>query len=129
MPTIKTKKEMNLPELIEWIERNGGCGMSFKSNRCGYVIVDEYGVLRFSGNFYKDTFIVEAEEPITEDMELHIVERYISGYEGKHRYTSYFKKSIKSVLKDNPAHIETTHIYAELNGELVLIWENGRLVE
>lgn len=138
MVKIKTKKEMTLSELVEWGWENleQVRGKDFKSS-----VRDSFGnysIVQFSVDGYgfktdsvshKDTFAVEIEQPITEDMEFHIVERFISRYEGKPRYISYFKKSIKSVLKDIPAHVETTHIYAELNNELVLIWENGRLVE
>ncbi|WP_323705967.1 hypothetical protein P3U41_06085 [Mammaliicoccus sciuri] len=139
MVKIKTKKEMTLSELIEYGFNNPKKikGKIFKPqsfdsfwNPVDVRFSDDGCAVNVNGSVTdEDVYTVEIEEPITEDMELHIVERYISRYEDKHRYTSYLKKSIKAVLKDNPAHMETTHIYTEVNGELVLIWENGKLVE
>lgn len=79
MPTIKTKKEMNLPQLIEWGWENieQVRGKDFKSS-----VRDSFGnysIVQFSVDGYgfktdsvshKDTFAVEIEEPITEDTEI-----------------------------------------------------------
>lgn len=73
MPTIKTKKEMNLPQLIEWGFRNDIENESYKTNDAeGYELYfDAYGTPRFSSFVIKpDTFIVEVEEEITEDTEI-----------------------------------------------------------
>ncbi|WP_323709513.1 hypothetical protein [Mammaliicoccus sciuri] len=73
MPTIKTKKEMNLPELIEWGFRNNIENESYKTNDDeGYELYfDAYGTPRFSIFVNgQDTFTVEIEEEITEDTKL-----------------------------------------------------------
>lgn len=93
MPTIKTKKEMNLPELIEWGWKNIEQveGKEFKSNvrdsfgkySTVYFSVDGYG-FKTDGISHKDTFTVETEEEITEDTVLDavvIVRKQISPYD------------------------------------------------
>ncbi|UTI86541.1 hypothetical protein NIT62_08820 [Mammaliicoccus sciuri] len=73
MPTIKTKKEMNLPQLIEWGFRNNIENESYKTNDAeGYELYfDAYGTPRFSSFVIKpDTFTVEIEEEITENTEI-----------------------------------------------------------
>ncbi|RIN99046.1 hypothetical protein [Mammaliicoccus sciuri] len=76
MPTIKTKKEMNLPHLIEWAWKNEFISSVFwTSNReegfNNKAFFDVDGNFYTSDNFnFNDTFIVEIEEPITEDTEI-----------------------------------------------------------
>lgn len=76
MPTIKTKKEMNLAELIEWAWEYGLKEITF------YSINDDRGVAYEASfddddSFYSNDeinpeiiFIVEVEEEITEDTKL-----------------------------------------------------------
>lgn len=76
MPTIKTKKEMNLPELIEWCWRNieqierkefkSNVRDSFGNYSTVQFSVDGYG-FKTDGVSHKDTFTVEIEEEITGD--------------------------------------------------------------
>lgn len=128
MPTIKTKKEMNLPELIEWGLKNEITSKEYTcDNKDGYksVIFDIGGNVhlnRFQTYLADDKYEVEIEEPITMDMEFHTVERFISSYVNKYRYATHNNKSVKDILEDRPPHVEVTHIYAEVNNELVLIW-------
>ena len=129
MPTIKTKKEMNLPELIEWGWKNEFISSVFwTSNREeGFnhkALFDVDGNFYTSDNFnFNDTFTVEIEEPITEVMKFqHTVERFISSYVNEYRYATHDNKSIKDILNNRPPHVETTHIYAEVENELILIW-------
>ena len=70
MPTIKTKKEMNLPRLIEWGFENDIRNETYiTSDDEGYELYfDPNGTPRYSDFVTKDdTFTVEVEEPITED--------------------------------------------------------------
>lgn len=69
MPTIKTKKEMNLPELIEWLLKSGHRNYIANSDMGNKVRLSRYGALQFSnGTFFpEETFTVEVEEEITED--------------------------------------------------------------
>lgn len=74
MPTIKTKKEMNLPELIEWATSNNITN-TFAELKKQWPIrqgirIHNDGRLRLIEMEYlskNDTFTVEIEEPITED--------------------------------------------------------------
>ena len=135
MPTIKTKKEMNLPQLIEWAWDNDITNKEYICNeyKKKSVIFNLSGWAEFSDEFSynpHDTFTVEDKEEITEDMEFHhTVERFISRYVNKYRYETHDNKSIKDILNNRPPHVETTHIYAEVDKELVLIWRDGKLVE
>src|SRR5699024_7188093 len=69
MVTIKTKKEMNLPQLIEWLLKSGYRNYTANSNMGNIVTLSRYGAIQFSlGTFFpEETFTVEVEEEITED--------------------------------------------------------------
>lgn len=70
MPTIKTKKEMNLPELIEWGFNNNVTGSYFAIDGVyAKRIRFESGVfVGMNGEFNKDdTFKLDIEEEITGD--------------------------------------------------------------
>ena len=85
MPTIKTKKEMNLPELIEWIWENEIEDKRFISDCVkGKVFVSKYGKITTACGIGKtDTFTVEIEEEITEDTVLpELVTRTVKGHYG-----------------------------------------------
>ncbi|MDO0948196.1 hypothetical protein [Mammaliicoccus sciuri] len=134
MPTIKRKVEMNLGELLCWAIDNKeqarfrdisskSMRVRFNDNAKPEIIFDK----RFLPTY--ETFTVEIEEEITEDMKLHTVERFISRYEKKYKYETHHNKSIKDILEYRLPHVETTHIYAEIDNDLVLIWRDGKLVE
>lgn len=130
MPTIKTKKEMNLPELIEWIEKNRRFGETFDSNRYNYVDVNVDGVLSFTGNFCEDIFTVEIEEEITEDTVVpKIAELNLCGYDQHEGLFVNENKSIKQLLSEE----ETNNIaFYNMNDDLTLtlIWTQEKgLVE
>ena len=129
MPTIKTKKEMNLPQLIEWGWKNKIKERSFTSN-------DDKVTANFEdmGRFIADSFIssdvtftVEVEEPITEGT---VFDKLISRYVFPSSMPSYahaINASIKEVVEDRK---KATHIYFENeDNELQLIWKNGKLVD
>jgi len=122
MPTIKTKKEMNLPELIEWVfsKRNLDDEI-FLSNKHNSVHVTDDGILEFFGTFYNDTFTVEIEEEITEDTvipKLLEIDEDGVGFEWTY-------KSINEV-KD----YQTKTIHAIIYGKFKLVWEKYKgLVE
>lgn len=126
---IKTKKEMNLPELIEWGWENGIEKRSFKSND-GKVIANFEDMGHFiTDNFVSSdvTFTVEVEEPVTENT---VFDKLISRYvflSSKPSYAYAINVSIKEVIEDRK---KATHIYFENeDNELQLIWRNGKLVE
>lgn len=66
---IRNKKQMNLPQLIEWLLNSKYSSYIAFSNMGNHVQLEEYGALSFSnGKFYpEETFTIEYEEEITED--------------------------------------------------------------
>ena len=123
---IKTKKEMNLPELIEWLWKSKKSVYKVTSNMNGVVKSEPCGLITFSsGDFYpEETFTVEVEEEITEDTEITaLVELSSQGLLGNTRLYRYH--SINDVI-DN----QSVAFYI-LNDDqtMDLIWKNGRLVE
>ncbi|WP_204256689.1 hypothetical protein [Mammaliicoccus sciuri] len=124
MPTIKTKKEMNLPELIEWGWKNEIKKRSFTSND-DKVTANFEDMGRFiADNFISSdvTFTVEVEEEITEHTVLpKLVTRNTSG-----RYNGWTNECVKGF---NLELIEAIYI---LNDDLTmtLIWTKEKgLVE
>lgn len=130
---IKTTKQLNLPQLIEWAWDNDVRNVTFRGlDKKGYVVsisINDKGDFTSDWRISKnDTFTVEVEEEITEDTELDLIERFIGGM-GYACYTSH-KMSIKECLKRSPKECTTTHFYIENdNRELLLIWRDGKLVE
>ena len=122
---IKTKKEMNLPELIEWGFKNDikNAVYNSKNGLSANFSFDGKAVIGYA--FSKDdTFTVEVEERIDEDTEITaLVELSSRGLLGK--TTLYRYHSINDVI-DN----QSVAFYI-LNDDqtMDLIWKNGKLVE
>ena len=128
MPTIKTKKEMNLPQFISWAVDNHITGSFYANNRVNSKkirfefgrIVSSQGELRSH-----DTFTVEVEEQVDENTELTaLVELSSRGLLGNTRLYRYH--SINDVI-DN----QSVAFYI-LNDDLTLtlIWTKEKgLVE
>src|SRR5699024_6917240 len=96
---IKTKKEMNLPELIEWLWKSKKSVYKVTSNMNGVVKLEPCSLITFSsGDFYlEETFTVEVEEEISEDTEITaLVELSSRGLLGK--TTLYRYHSINDVI-------------------------------
>lgn len=132
MPTIKTKKEMNLPQLIEWGWKNIEKveNKIFKSNTKDvfgrystvYFSVDGYG-FNTEGVSHKDTFTVEVEEEITEDT---VIPKMVSiGRENQNETNVHYSVRIGQFLDNEDFN------YYVLNDDdtLTLIWRDGKLVE
>lgn len=129
MPTIKTKKEMNLPELIEWAIKKDIKDEKFYSKNGCHISIDYRGHVFLWDIRLNEIFTVEVEEEITEDTKLFLISRYI-GEMGSVSYL-YDMTSISERLKYLPVDCEITHFYIENeNKELVLIWTREKgLVE
>lgn len=122
MPTIKIKKEMNLPELIEW---------GFKNNIKNAVYNSKNGLsvnFSFDGKAVigyafseEDTFTVEIEEEITEDT---VLPRLV-----KYTYNSYYEHRDKSINMLDRAKEWSTFYYKDDNENMYLIWRDGKMVE
>ncbi|MEY8599928.1 hypothetical protein [Staphylococcus shinii] len=126
---IKTKKQLNLPQLIEWAWDNGVRNVTFRGlDKKGYVVsisINDKGEFTSDWRISKnDLFTVEVEEEITEDTVLPtLIERRDFGNELT--YSRYEYVRIKDI-KDR----SSTVFYIE-NDDLTmtLIWRDGRLVE
>lgn len=137
MVSVKIKKQLNLPQLIEWAWENDIWSRQFCiSTRTGnkQVSFGKMNEVTAVHNITEDDlFTVEVEEKITENTVLpKLVERWKHDDEGDEafRYVEHDDKSINRVLFANPESVEATHFYIENdNRELVLIWCDGRLIE
>ena len=133
MVKIKQKKQLNLPQLIEWGFNNDVRNKEYVCNEheAKSVIFNLSGWAEFSDEFSynpHETFTVEEEVKITEDTELDLVLRFID--EDNTYYTNPQAMSINTCLESTPDNIITTHFYIENDDrELVLIWRDGKLVE
>ncbi|MGY0683189.1 hypothetical protein ACW7DJ_00760 [Mammaliicoccus sciuri] len=127
MPTIKTKKEMNLPQLIEWgwknieqVERKefkSNIRDSFGNYSTVQFSVDGYG-FKTDGVSHKDTFTVEIEEPITEDSKLEEIFLITNNSIYSEKCYNY---SINDVLTNNEGYYEEIAMLI-LEPEPLIIW-------
>ncbi|MEB6292229.1 hypothetical protein [Mammaliicoccus sciuri] len=127
MPTIKTKKEMNLPELIEWGWKNEIKERSFISND-DKVTANFEDMGRFiADNFISSdvTFTVEIEEEITEDTEIKgLVELGNDGHG-----TDFFQCNGSSINEQKDFDSEAFYILND-DKTMTLIWTKEKgLVE
>ncbi|MCD8896563.1 hypothetical protein [Mammaliicoccus sciuri] len=121
MPTIKTKKEMNLPELIEWAGKNKVTNQIFRADKqLMNIQFDNHGDFKTYGFTGIDTtFKVEVEEEITEDTVFeHIIE--VRGSD----HATWNNTSIADEKLPN-----STQFYAYIDEEYKLIWRDGKLVD
>jgi len=123
---IKTKKQLNLPQLIEWLLESGKSECIVISNMNNIVQLEPYGSIRFSQEkFYpEEIFTVEEEVEITEDTVLPIlIERRDFGNELT--YSRYEYVRIKDIKEES-----STLFYIENDDStMTLIWRDGKLVE
>lgn len=119
---IKTKKEMNLAELIEWGIKNGITSKEYICNEREYksVIFSTTGAVHlnsFQAYLADDKFEVEIEEPITALTNLDtLVEVRESGIVHTH-----YDASIREEECDS-----TVEFHALIDGKLVLIWDREK---
>lgn len=127
MVKIKQKKQLNLPQLIEWVWDNEIKNERFinsDSNPPEYVWVNENSEIEFDEDMILrkiDTFTVEVEEEITEDTEISILAHYsVFGF-----------KTTKSNASINEEKGGNSIAFYIMNDDktMTLIWKNGKLVE
>lgn len=126
---IKTKKQLNLPQLIEWAWNNNVRNRHIRADQdISAVFINKFGDVYTTDDVKHDyTFTIEVEEEITEDTKLDLIERFIGGTDSV-CYTSQ-RATIKECLKRTPRDCTTTHFYIENDDrELVLIWQDGKLI-
>ncbi|OEK62806.1 hypothetical protein [Staphylococcus equorum] len=95
---IKQKKQLNLPQLIEWIEKNGIRNHVFISDiDRNEVEINIHGCIFCKHITLNDTFTVEVEEEIDEFSDIKRLAHYTV-----HGFTSTnFNKSIGELRKSN----------------------------
>ncbi|UGL60607.1 hypothetical protein [Staphylococcus phage vB_SurM-PSU4] len=123
---IKQKKELNLPQLIEWGFNNpelvkGKLYLTKEHDEYSPYVqfsVDGYGVRTSQSINNKDTFTVEVEEVVDSDTVLDNI--YTVNVEVGTSHTTYYKsKSIDDVKTD-----EINIIYTILKEEAIVLWDS-----
>ena len=119
---IKTKKEMNLPQLIEWLLESGKSECIVISNMNNIVQLEPYGVIRFSQEkFYpEETFTVEVEEVVTEKTKFELMIEITDSYPN-----CLWEEASVEDWKDE----DSKEFHAYIDGEFKLIWRDGKLVD
>lgn len=120
---IKTKKQLNLPQLIEWAWNNRVEDKDFMINETVGVHFRKHGMFKTRGMFTSDDlFTVEVEEEITEDTlidKLIVVYSYCSDVDLYKciKVGEFTNSNVKSIYILNDDYTTT------------LIWRDGKLVE
>lgn len=132
MVKIKQKKQLNLPQLIEWAMENGIKHRVFESNpnfdgvtyRLGF---DKGGDLYFEESLAPTLlFTVINEEEITEDV---VIPKMLEVYQDASSNLGadiHINRTINSVVED--AEVSTLHIVND-DGTHTLIWRDGILIK
>lgn len=124
---IKTKKQLNLPQLIEWAWDNPEQSQYKMFEKIGATMrdyvsfnIEENGV-RLNGTVKpKDLFTIEVEEEITEETKF----RHLVLIDDCDLSASYVNRSI-----DNIKYGKGKEFHAYIDGEFQCIWRDGKLVE
>ncbi|GEQ04545.1 hypothetical protein EKQ61_01460 [Staphylococcus gallinarum] len=120
---IKTKKQLNLPQLIEWAMKNDMHERSFCGDRYGDAVhFDENEDMLCDHVSLTETFTVEVEEEIDEDTELN--EILLIGNDGLF-IESYNNHSINGVLSNNGGYYDET-LMLILQPEPQVIWTKDK---
>lgn len=133
MVKIKQKKQINLPQLIEWLLKSGYRNYTANSNMGNTVTLSRYGAIQFSpGTFFpEETFTVEVEEVVDEDTKLS-KSLAIFEHNGNLYSEMHDNKNINNILKMDikvkSSSTKTIHMVND-DGTHTLIWRDGKLVE
>ena len=125
MVKIKQKKQLNLPQLIEWGFENDVTGSMFSDDRIEAKIIKfKAGILvSIHGDMNKgDTFTIETEEEITEDTRL---DKLVVRYRNDDIYI--FPQERIDDFK-NDSNVVAFYIPND-DLTLTLIWRDGKLIE
>ena len=123
---IKTKKQLNLPQLIEWGFENDVTNTWHRASNVeeyiSEVFFDATGLPQFSNTVNKnDTFTVEVEEEITEDT---VIDEMLTIYKNGVTHITN-DKSLNYLDKTN---LKSAYTMGD-DLRLILIWRDGKLVE
>ncbi|WP_154836096.1 hypothetical protein [Staphylococcus pasteuri] len=133
MVKIKTKKEMSLPELIQWGWDNNIKNEKYICNEYKGVFVrfNSMGSVEFSDIYNycsEETYTVEVEEEITEDTVIpSLAKTYKPLCIGNTNVLNYRNKSIKDI-KDSPAEAIAIYMLHD-DGIMTLLWKDGAMME
>ena len=122
MVKIKQKKQLNLPQLIEWLLKSGHRDYIASSDMGNTVTLSRYGAIQFShGTFFpEETFTVEVEETVTEKTEFELLIEITDGYPN-----CLWEEASVEDWKDE----DSKEFHAYIDGEFKLIWRDGKLVD
>lgn len=128
---IKQKKQLNLPQLIEYIWDNDVKNERYRcsdSNPHEYVWINEHSDVELDEDMSvskQDTFTVEEEIEITEDTHLDYLYALTNDDEKEiHRCMNFTIRNASMVIGRNDLTFFTL-----VGNDLVKIYENGKLVE
>ena len=132
---VKTEKQLNLPQLIEWAMDNDVTDRMFLTENSYCVGFDRHGFIYFNSSrtmpLYQ-TFTVEVEEELTEDTVIpKLVELYedtLSSNKGSNEILINENISIRRAKDEDECPSRAFYI---INDDLTftLIWRDGKLVE
>lgn len=119
MPTIKTKKEMNIHQLIEWVVKEDLKDVNFYSKHGGSRMkINFQGRIFLWDTSLDDVFVVEIVEEITEDTKLEELFLITNDSLSSEKYYNY---SINEVLSNNEGYYEEQAMLI-LKPEPLIIW-------
>ena len=141
MVSVKTKKQLTLPQLIEWAWDNDVRNLSFRGHdekgRTASVSIDENGEFTSDWRISKDQiFTIEVEEEITEDTKIPKLmttfkKTTLEGGIGYQRVRIDENYPIKLMLNRTESHgepVEALHIVND-DSTHTLLWYDGKMVE
>lgn len=115
---VKTEKQLNLPQLIEWAMENGIKNNYYVSENRYIVTFDENGFLENATLPLDEIFTVIVEEVVDSDTVLDNI--YTVNVEVGNSHTTYYKsKSINDVKTD-----EINIVYTILQEEAIVLWDS-----
>ena len=128
MVKIKQKKQLNLPQSIEWAWDNNVKNETFIADKqLTNIEFDDTGDVLIYGNDNKKTvkFSIEVEEEITEETHLDYLYALTNDDEKEiHRCMNFTIRNASMVIGRNDLTFFTL-----IDNDLVKIYENGKLVD
>lgn len=128
MVSVKTKKQLTLPQLIEWAWDNNVKNETFIADKqLTNIEFDDTGDVLIYGNDNKKTvkFSIEVEEEITEETHLDYLYALTNDDEKEiHRCMNFTIRNASMVIGRNDLTFFTL-----IDNDLVKIYENGKLVD
>ncbi|WP_419791235.1 hypothetical protein RCF73_03000 [Staphylococcus chromogenes] len=134
MAKIKVKKEMTLPEIIQWGWDNRIKNEDFIANLGGRIHFDKDSYIDIQEDTLiapEETFEVEVKEEITEDTKItRLTEMY--EYEGNpntHLYKNITIKELLNFSQSDPLYVPKAFYMLNDDMTMTLIWRNGGMVK